>query len=62
MAAGETDALDTGEAVAAAVPVAFEAGEPDADADAADDGVASAVTVVVLELSPLPHDANAVLL
>ncbi len=54
VAAGETDALDAGEAVAAAVPVALEAGDPDADAD----GVASAVTVVVLELSPPPHDAN----
>jgi hypothetical protein len=53
--AGEPDALDAGEAEATAVPVALEAGEP----DAADDGVASAVPVVVLELSPLPHDANA---
>jgi hypothetical protein len=57
VAAGESDALDAGEAEAAAVPVTLAAGEP--DADAAGDGVASAVTVVVLELSPLPHDANA---
>jgi hypothetical protein len=52
---------DTTEAVlvddGAAVPVALEAG--DHDADAADDGVASVVTVVVLGLLPLPHDANA---
>ena len=56
VAAGEPDALDAGEAAASAVPVGLEAGDPDAATDP--DGIASAVTVVVLELPPLLHDAN----